>query len=50
MDTVTTFSLIHDFNWPRKHHTTIAACRTWNKAMTTLCDELKDKLRTPLGK
>ena len=48
-DTVTIFNLIHDFNCPSKHHTKIAPCRTWNKAMITLCDESKDNICPPLG-
>ena len=48
-DTETTFDMIHYFNWPRKRHTTIAACRTCNKAIRTLCNESKVKLRVPLG-
>ena len=49
-DTVTTLNLIHDFNWPRKHHTTIAAWKTCKKALRKLCDESKYRLRTLLGK
>ena len=49
-DTVITFNMIHDFNWTRKYHTTIAAWGTWKKAMINLCDESRDKLRTLLGK
>ena len=49
-DTVTNFNLIHDLNWPRKHHTTIAEWRTQKKAMGTLCDESKEKLHTMLEK
>ena len=48
-DTVTTFNLIHDLNWPRKHHTTIPVWRTWEKEMIKLCDESKDKMCTPSG-
>ena len=25
------FNMIHDFNWPRKNHTTTAEWRTWKK-------------------
>ena len=46
-DTVTTFNLIHDFNWPRKHNTTIVAWSEYNNALITLCDKSKDKLCTP---
>ena len=49
MDTVTIFNLLHEFNWPRKHQTTIAAWRLWEKSMITLYDESKYKLHTPLG-
>ena len=28
VDNDTPFSLIHDINWTRKHHTSIAACKT----------------------
>ena len=42
--------MIHDFNWYGKQHTTIAAWRTWKKAMRILCDEIKDKMRILLGK
>ena len=47
-DTFTTFDLIHDLSWPRKHHILIAAWGACKKARITLCDESKDKLRTPL--
>ena len=47
-DTVTTFNMIHELNWPGKHHTQIAACRMWRKETRTLCDESKDKMGTPL--
>ena len=47
-DTDTTFNQIHDFNWHRKHRTTIAAWRMWKKAIITLCDESKVKLRSLL--
>ena len=49
-DTDTTFNLIHDFNWPRRHHTTIAAWSTWKKSIRTSCIESKVNLRAPLGK
>ena len=49
-DTDTTFNIIHDFNCPRKHHRAIAAWRMWKKAIITLCDESKVKVRSPLGK
>ena len=49
-DNVTSFNVIHDFNCPRKHHTTIEEWRTRNKSMRDLCDEIKEKLRTTLVK
>ena len=49
-DTFTTFNLIHDFNWPRKHHKKISAWGMWKKSMRTLCDESKYELHKPLGK
>ena len=45
----TTFNLMHDFNWPRKHRTTISVWRMWKKLIRTLCDESKVKLRALLG-
>ena len=48
-DTDTTFNMIHDLNWPRRHHTKISAWQTWNKSIRTLCDEIKVNLCTPLG-
>ena len=45
--TVTTFNLIHKLHWSRKHHTTIAEYRMRKKEMRKICDESKDKLRTP---
>ena len=49
MYTDTKFNVIHDFNFTRKHHTTISACRIGKKANRTLCDESKVKLHVPLG-
>ena len=48
-DNVTNFNMIHELNWPRKHHTTTEEYRTWKKSMRALCDESKNKLRIPLG-
>ena len=48
-DTVRTFNMIHDFNCSRKNQTKIAAYMTCNKAMITLFDESKEKLRILLG-
>ena len=39
--TVTIFNLVHELNWPGKHHTTTAECRMWGKAIRNLCDEIK---------
>ena len=44
----TPFSLVHDFNWPRKYHKSISAWRMWRKVLRTLCDESKSNLRAPL--
>ena len=41
-DKSTNFNLIHNFNSPRKIHTTPAEWRTRKKAMNTLCVERKD--------
>ena len=49
-DTDTAFNMIHDFNWTRKHQTTVASWRMWKKAIIKLCDENKIHLRAPLGK
>ena len=48
-DKSTDFNLIHDFNWTRKNHATTEEWRMWGKAMKTLCDERKKKLRKSLG-
>ena len=48
-DTDTTFNMIHDLNWPRRHHTSISSWRTWRKELRTLCDESRPKMRAPLG-
>ena len=47
-DTDTAFNMIHDFNWTRKHQTTVASWRMWKKAIITLCDEITVKLRSLL--
>ena len=47
-DNDTPFIMLHYFNWPRKHHTPIAAWRTWSKSLRTVCSESKFKLHTPL--
>ena len=49
-DEDTTINVIHDLKFPRKHHTTIAEWRRWKKAIRTLCDKSKVKLRAPIGK
>ena len=49
-DTDTNFNPIHDFNWPRRHHTQISEFSTWRKAIRTLFDESEVKLRVPLWK
>ena len=48
-DTFKNFNMIHNFNWPRKHHTTIESRRTWKITMRNLCGGSKYKLHTPLG-
>ena len=40
--------MIHDYNWTRRDHTTIAACMTWKKSIGMLHDERKFNLRVPL--
>ena len=45
-----TFNLIHDLNFPRKHHPKIAAQRMWKRAIRKICDENKVNLLAPLGK
>ena len=44
-----TFNIIHNFNWPRKNHTTIAAWRMWKKSIITIFDESKANLRASMG-
>ena len=44
----TTFNLIHDFNCIRRQNSAIAAWGTWKKAIITVCDESKVKLRSLL--
>ena len=38
-DMDTTFSMIHDLNFPKKHQTLISTWRMWNKPNRTLCEE-----------
>ena len=49
-DTDTNLHLIHDFNWPSIHQTTIAAFRKWKKYIIKLCEESKVNLPALLGK
>ena len=37
-DTDITLNMIHDLNWPRRHETKIAPCRTCRKSLRTLCE------------
>ena len=46
---VTNFNLIHEFNWPRKHHTITSECRTQRKEIRNFWDESKNMLLPPLG-
>ena len=45
----TPFSLVHDFNWPRKYHKSISAWRMWRKSLRNPCDESKFNLSSSLG-
>ena len=44
----TSFNMIQNVYWPRRHHTTIEAWKTWRKSLINLCIESKFKLRDGL--
>ena len=44
----TPFSMLYDYNWPRKKHSSIATWRKWRIAIRTLCNESKVKVLAPL--
>ena len=50
VDNDTSFSLLYDSNWPRKHHRSLESWRTWRKALQNLCNDSKVKLCAPSGK